>query len=55
MKASLENAALEGWVESPFGGGNRNREYLLGIVKALRAKKRHRGTKAQRDKGSRQS
>ncbi len=52
VKASLENAALEGWVESPFGGGNRNREYLLGIVKALRAKKRHRGTEAQRHKGT---
>ena len=30
---SLEGAALEGWVESPVGGANRNHEFLLGIVK----------------------
>lgn len=33
VRESLKNAALEGWVESPLGGGNRNREFLLGIVK----------------------
>ncbi len=33
VSVSLKNATLEGWVESPLGGGNRNREFLLGIVK----------------------
>ena len=33
VRDSLENATLEGWVESPLGGRNRNREFLLGMVK----------------------
>ncbi|MBC9888836.1 MAG: hypothetical protein F7B06_03080, partial [Opitutae bacterium] len=33
VRDSLENATLEGWVETPAVGRNRNREFLLGIVK----------------------
>ncbi len=33
VRKSLENAELEGWIESPIAGGEGNREFLLGILK----------------------